>query len=113
MKSCLRCNELALPGKQLCKRCKHESRAVRLNANRELKLKHKKSYCEHCGFIALDKCQLDVDHIDGNRDNNEQSNYRTLCANCHRLKTQMNKDHSWADKELVTLPSKQLKLVSL
>ena len=46
-----------------------------------------KDYCEECGFIAVHKCQLDVDHIYGNHENNEESNLQTLCANCHRLKT--------------------------
>ena len=30
---------------------------------------------------------LEVDHIDGNHENNSPTNLRTLCANCHRLKT--------------------------
>ena len=54
---------------------------------------HKKDRCEFCGFIALHSVQLDVDHIDGNRKNNDISNLQTLCANCHRLKTQLNNDH--------------------
>ena len=49
--------------------------------------KYKKSYCECCGFIAEETCQLDVDHIDGDNKNNDPSNLKTLCANCHRLKT--------------------------
>lgn len=49
--------------------------------------KHKKTFCENCGFIPIDKCQLDVDHIDGNHSNNNLENLQTLCANCHRLKT--------------------------
>lgn len=48
--------------------------------------------CESCGFIPEHSCQLDVDHIDGSRDNNNIDNYQTLCANCHRLKTYKNKD---------------------
>jgi 5-methylcytosine-specific restriction endonuclease McrA len=55
--------------------------------------KHKKSYCESCGFVAIHAVQLDVDHIDGNRHNNHINNLQTLCANCHRLKTHVNKDH--------------------
>lgn len=57
--------------------------------------KFKKDFCEMCGFMALDSCQLDVDHIDGNRNNNNIENLQTLCANCHRLKTVRNKDHLW------------------
>ena len=54
---------------------------------------HKKLHCESCDFIALHPVQLDVDHIDGNRANNDIDNLQTLCANCHRLKTHINKDH--------------------
>ena len=54
---------------------------------------HKKDYCEQCGFKAIHAVQLDVDHIDGNHFNNDVTNLMTLCANCHRLKTQRNSDH--------------------
>jgi 5-methylcytosine-specific restriction endonuclease McrA len=53
---------------------------------------HKKDACEKCGFIPVHISQLDVDHIDGDRWNNEVSNLQTLCANCHRLKTHLNGD---------------------
>lgn len=49
--------------------------------------KHVKEFCEACGFVALNVCQLDVDHIDGNRFNDDPSNLMTLCACCHRMKT--------------------------
>jgi 5-methylcytosine-specific restriction endonuclease McrA len=54
--------------------------------------KHVKSFCESCGFVPQHMCQLDVDHIDGNNSNNDLTNLQTLCANCHRLKTFLNKD---------------------
>lgn len=47
----------------------------------------KKEACEACGFQALHRCQLDIDHIDGNHHNNDPNNLWTLCSNCHRLKT--------------------------
>lgn len=47
----------------------------------------KKDKCELCGFNPINSCQLDVDHIDGNKFNNDPQNLQTLCANCHRLKT--------------------------
>jgi hypothetical protein len=53
---------------------------------------HRKDYCEHCDFKPVHISQLDVDHIDGNRNNNDPSNLQTLCANCHRLKTYLNGD---------------------
>lgn len=52
-----------------------------------------KDNCNLCGFIAKDKCQLDIDHIDGNKHNTDKSNLQTLCANCHRLKTKNNQDY--------------------
>ena len=48
--------------------------------------------CNACGFIPVDRIQLDVDHIDGNPSNNDFLNIQTLCANCHRLKTKQNND---------------------
>jgi hypothetical protein len=53
---------------------------------------YKKDKCEECGFEPLFSCQLDVDHIDGNKMNGDPSNLRTLCANCHRLKTHLSGD---------------------
>ena len=65
---------------------------------------HKKKTCETCGFVPMHPCQLDVDHIDGNHNNNEESNLQTICKNCHALKTQRNKD--WESKTLA-LPDAQ------
>lgn len=56
-------------------------------------LRHRKNFCEECSFVPVHPCQLDVDHTDGDHENNCLSNLRTLCANCHRLKTQQNKDN--------------------
>ena len=53
----------------------------------------KKDHCEACGFVALHSVQLDIDHIDGDHSNNDELNLMTLCANCHRLKTHVNKDY--------------------
>jgi hypothetical protein len=62
----------------------------------------RKEFCERCGFVPEHVCQLDVDHIDGNNSNNDPSNFQTLCANCHRLKTYLNKD--WEIKVLLVKP---------
>lgn len=61
--------------------------------------KFRKDHCEQCGFIPEHMCQLDVDHIDGDKLNHDKSNLQTLCANCHRLKTYVNKD--WKNKIMV------------
>ena len=52
----------------------------------------KKGFCGFCGFVPVHSCQLDVDHINGKHDDNREENLQTLCANCHRLKTYVNKD---------------------
>jgi 5-methylcytosine-specific restriction endonuclease McrA len=70
----------------------------------------KKDYCEACGFKAVHRVQLDVDHIDGNHMNNDIDNLQTLCANCHRLKTQTNSDHMPMRGEVVMINDMQLEL---
>ena len=44
-------------------------------------------------FIENWKSSLQVDHIDGNRYNNDPSNHVTVCPNVHMLKTQRQKDY--------------------
>ena len=48
--------------------------------------KHLKDKCNECGFIPVNKIQMDIHHIDGNHKNNKLENLETLCACCHRLK---------------------------
>ena len=62
---------------------------------------YKKTYCEECGFVATHPCQLDVDHADGNHNNNATFNLITLCANCHRLKTFLAKDWQYDVRSIV------------
>ena len=62
--------------------------------------------CYQCGFVAINPCQLDVDHIDGNSKNTKIENFQIICANCHRLKTFLNKDWKQFNKKI----DKQLKL---
>lgn len=56
--------------------------------------KQKGDRCEWpgCTFKIEDRIQLDVDHKDGNRANNDPGNVWTICANHHRLKTKIFKD---------------------
>lgn len=55
--------------------------------------RHLKDKCGNCGFVPIHEIQLQVDHVDGNRRNNHPSNFQTLCANCHTLKTYVSRDY--------------------
>ena len=48
--------------------------------------------CEDCGFVGLVSAQLEIDHIDGDRKNNSKDNLKTLCCNCHALKSYNKRD---------------------
>lgn len=50
--------------------------------------KHRKDYCENCGTTK----ELQIDHIDRNRSNNNPDNLKTLCRSCHDDKTRLNQD---------------------
>jgi len=69
----------------------------------------KKDHCEECGHdprtnplvaeyeepvrSVLARMLLDVDHIDGDRTNNQPSNLHTKCLECHSIKTFTEGDH--------------------
>jgi hypothetical protein len=46
--------------------------------------------CMECGWDRINpvtgNCPIEMDHIDGDPDNNELSNLRIVCPNCHSLK---------------------------
>lgn len=86
---------------KLCRECGVNKRTSRghgqlkhvcSSCNRKPYAQFKKSTCEDCGFIPAHMNQLDIDHVDGNHKNNDPVNLRTLCANCHRLKTVLHRD---------------------
>lgn len=89
---------------ELCTGCMHEKNHgkrhpfVKHHKYSRPWIVHKKDICEKCKFKAQHSCQLDVDHIDGNKYNNSPDNLQTLCANCHRLKTMLNKDSTGQSK---------------
>lgn len=83
--------------KSICTSCEREKNGRMRTPKKGIKeafyRKKRDLTCDICGFKAEHHCQLDVDHIDGNHDNNDPSNHQILCANCHRLKTLRNKDY--------------------
>lgn len=82
----------------ICSPCDKRLYQDRVKDNKKLEMrrrpyiKMKGPCCESCGFTPVHDCQLDVDHKDGDKSNNDPSNLQTLCANCHRLKTYLSKD---------------------
>lgn len=70
----------------LCSQCENKRYGYVALKKSERYRRHKGLSCTACGFIAIDRCQLDVHHVDGNHHNNDPNNLQTLCANCHRLK---------------------------
>ncbi len=78
--------------KNCCTSCSNKKYSCSINSKKRFQSKYRKAYCENCKFIPIHSCQLDIDHIDGNHKNNSPDNLQTLCANCHRLKTYVNKD---------------------
>jgi len=61
----------------------------------------KKDFCENrdsrlgfnCTATIIHRRQLDLDHIDGNHDNNIPENLQTICKNCHAQKTWADRNH--------------------
>ena len=45
----------------------------------------RKSKCELCGFKARNQLQLDVLFVDGNLRNTNNTNLKTVCANCRTV----------------------------
>lgn len=82
----------------LCGRCEIERYGMQERHKESKKkcrtpyTKSKGDFCILCGFIPVHSCQLDVDHINGDHSDHREENLQTLCSNCHRLKTYLNKD---------------------
>lgn len=66
-------------------------------------LAHKKSTCNECNFVPIDKCQLDMVYKDGNKKNKSAKNILTLCANCNRLYQKKNKRSKKSILQVVTV----------
>jgi hypothetical protein len=71
---------------QYRKRCEHCIKRGRQIKALEPRWKtagyQKKSLCDRCGFRANYAMQLMVYHVDGNLNNNNLRNLKTVCQNC-------------------------------
>lgn len=104
---CVTCNqnytELRKSGyRKQCWTCRPSGRVE--SKSKRLRRLYLKDRCELCNFVPVNRCQLDLDHKDADRYNNDPSNFQTLCANCHRLKTWQERDHLVRYKDGQKLP---------
>lgn len=58
----------------------------------------KKATCDLCGFRSIYPSQITVFHIDGNLENTEFSNLRSVCLNC--VEVIKKKDVTWKRGDL-------------
>lgn len=66
-----------------CDTCIKKGRKIKLPESRWKKSGYKKKpTCDRCGFRAKYSAQLLVYHIDGNLNNSELRNLKTICLNC-------------------------------
>ena len=80
------------------KSCCEEHRTTKKSAVDQMKMSRG---CENidgrlgviCTTTISSPTQLQIDHIDGNKHNNDPANQQILCGCCHALKTAINKDH--------------------
>jgi hypothetical protein len=86
MKVCRFCGK---PGMKIKRHGKVDYKTLCFRCYKNPWRRNKKEQCEICGFVPIHTEQLDVHHLDGNKKNNASSNLQTLCANCHRLITLM------------------------
>lgn len=58
----------------------------------DLKEKAFDNFCRGCNQ-KYHPIQLDIDHVNGDSSDGRYENLQVLCANCHRLKTHLCKEH--------------------
>lgn len=101
----------------VCSRCHAASYGALTKTGKVTKLKdgistYKKNYCENidgrlgvvCTASNLDSGQLELDHKDGDHNNDDPDNIQTLCKNCHSKKSIKNGDHRQQRQRLQPQP---------
>jgi hypothetical protein len=76
-------NDGRIQYRSLCSQCIRRKRKIKIQEPRWSTAGYKKkSVCDRCGFRARWAAQLLVVHIDGNLNNNNVRNLKTVCQNC-------------------------------
>jgi len=96
--TCISCeNEISSKNKFCSISCQHNMNRKKAVLNNEASSRTSKSYliklhgakCMECGWDKINpytnKVPIELEHIDGNSENNELSNLKLLCPNCHSL----------------------------
>lgn len=82
-----------------CDECGRKRKKVKLrNPRWQIAGYKKKTTCDLCGFHSLFPTQMTVFHIDGNLDNCQFINLRTICLNC--VEVVKKKDVTWRRGDL-------------
>ena len=69
--------------RSMCTRCLNKSKKIKAPVARwQLSGYKKKPTCDCCGFRARYSAQLIVHHTDGNLNNSNLRNLKTVCQNC-------------------------------
>jgi len=69
--------------RSMCSVCNRAKKNLKPSKPRWLKSGYKKKkICDKCGFHSIYKEQIVVFHLDGNLNNTEISNLRSICLNC-------------------------------
>ena len=85
-----------------CDTCIRKEKNLRVNGPTRWFLSgyRKKPRCELCGFKSVHESQMDVFHVDGNKNNTSVYNLKTICSNCQRLKSTQELGWSIGDLEV-------------
>ena len=100
---CKRCKERPVAAKErgrwrsICWKCVTPIRSNNAGDRRRIR-KRLFADCVRCGYEPKRLSDIEIDHIDGNRQNGAKENLQTLCKKCHSIKTIENKEYLPYDK---------------
>ena len=85
--------------RSICDECGRKKNKLKPRKNNWAKSGYKKkTTCDLCGFKSLFPTQITVFHIDGNLENVQQTNLRSICLNC--IEVVKKKEVTWKRGDL-------------